>query len=67
MADVLVADADSATRFALRTALAQAGHSVRPRAIDSHVKRLRAKRGPAADLVETVEGVGYRLARGRGR
>ncbi|HEY8076530.1 MAG TPA: response regulator [Labilithrix sp.] len=31
------------------------------RAIDSHVKRLRAKLGSSAGLVETVTGVGYRL------
>ena len=32
------------------------------RSIDSHVKNLRHKLGPdAADVVETVTGVGYRL------
>ena len=31
------------------------------RTVDTHVKRLRDKLGPWADLLETVRGVGYRL------
>lgn len=31
------------------------------RTVDSHVRRLRAKLGPLADMVETVQGVGYRV------
>ncbi len=31
------------------------------RTVDTHVKRLRAKLGPAAEWIETVRGVGYRL------
>ncbi len=31
------------------------------RTIDAHVRRVRAKLGQAADLIETVVGVGYRL------
>ncbi len=31
------------------------------RTIDAHVRRVRAKLGPAADLIETVVGVGYRI------
>lgn len=31
------------------------------RTVDTHVKRLREKLGPASDLVETIRGVGYRL------
>ena len=31
------------------------------RTIDAHVRRVRAKLGDAADLIETVVGVGYRL------
>jgi DNA-binding response OmpR family regulator len=31
------------------------------RTIDAHVRRIRAKLGPAAALIETVVGVGYRL------
>jgi len=36
--------------------------TVTTRTIDTHLKRLREKLGAAADLVETVRGVGYRLA-----
>jgi two-component system, OmpR family, phosphate regulon response regulator PhoB len=32
------------------------------RTVDTHVKRLRQKLGPAGDYVETVRGVGYRFA-----
>jgi two-component system OmpR family response regulator len=39
-----------------------AGHYISDRTVDSHVRRLRAKLGPAAALVETVYGVGYRLS-----
>jgi two-component system OmpR family response regulator len=38
------------------------GHFISDRTVDSHVRRLRAKLGEAAGLVETVYGVGYRLA-----
>lgn len=31
------------------------------RTIDVHVRSLRQKMGPLADLVETVRGVGYRF------
>ncbi len=31
------------------------------RTVDTHVKRLRAKLGRAAEWIETVRGVGYRL------
>ena len=34
---------------------------VRERTIDVHVKSLRKKLGEAADLIETVRGVGYRF------
>jgi two-component system, OmpR family, phosphate regulon response regulator PhoB len=33
------------------------------RTVDTHVKRLREKLGPARDLLETVRGIGYRLVR----
>ncbi len=32
------------------------------RTVDTHVKRLRDKLGPAGDYIETVRGVGYRFA-----
>jgi two-component system phosphate regulon response regulator PhoB len=38
------------------------GVSVVERAIDTHVFGLRKKLGDAADLIETVRGVGYRIA-----
>jgi len=31
------------------------------RTVDTHIKRLRKKLGPAAELIETVWGVGYRV------
>lgn len=31
------------------------------RTVDTHVKRLRGKLGPASDFIETIRGVGYRL------
>lgn len=33
------------------------------RTVDTHIKRLREKLGTAADMVETVRGVGYRFVR----
>ena len=39
-----------------------AGHYISDRTVDSHVRRLRAKLGEAAGMVETVYGVGYRLS-----
>ena len=32
------------------------------RTVDTHVRRLREKLGPAADCIETVRGFGYRIA-----
>src|SRR5690606_2347185 len=34
------------------------------RTVDTHVKRLREKLGSASHLIETVRGVGYRIAEG---
>jgi len=31
------------------------------RTVDTHIKRLREKLGPAGDIIETVRGVGYKL------
>lgn len=38
------------------------GHFISDRTVDSHVRRLRAKLGEAASMLETVYGVGYRLS-----
>lgn len=35
------------------------------RTVDTHVRRLREKLGVAADMIETVRGVGYRVASGK--
>jgi DNA-binding response OmpR family regulator len=34
---------------------------VDPRNVDTHLRRLRAKMGPEADLIQTIRGVGYRM------
>jgi two-component system phosphate regulon response regulator PhoB len=34
---------------------------MRTRTVDMHVRRLRAKLGPAASHIETVRGLGYRI------
>jgi two-component system phosphate regulon response regulator PhoB len=34
------------------------------RTVDTHIKRLREKLGPAGDVIETVRGVGYKLGAG---
>jgi two-component system phosphate regulon response regulator PhoB len=34
---------------------------IETRTVDTHIRRLREKLGPAADLIETVRGVGYRV------
>jgi two-component system phosphate regulon response regulator PhoB len=39
----------------------EAAPDIQTRTVDMHVQRLRAKLGPAADLIETVRGFGYRL------
>ena len=31
------------------------------RTVDTHVRRLREKLGPAAEILDTVRGVGYRF------
>lgn len=50
------------TRDQLISEVQGGGVSVVERAIDTHVFGLRKKLGEAADLIETVRGVGYRIA-----
>jgi DNA-binding response OmpR family regulator len=49
------------TRSQLMDSAIGEGAIVLERTIDVHVKSLRRKLGPAAELIETVRGVGYRL------
>ncbi len=41
----------------------EAAPDIQTRTVDMHVQRLRAKLGPAGDLIETVRGFGYRYRR----
>jgi two-component system phosphate regulon response regulator PhoB len=50
------------TRRELFTEVWQYAPDVTSRTIDTHVKRLRDKLGSAADLLQTIRGVGFRLA-----
>jgi two-component system, OmpR family, phosphate regulon response regulator PhoB len=45
----------------------EAAPDIQTRTVDMHVQRLRAKLGPAGDLIETVRGFGYRLRGGQSR
>ncbi len=49
------------TRAQLLEAVWNAHPDIQTRTVDMHVQRLRAKLGPAAELLETVRGVGYRF------
>jgi two-component system phosphate regulon response regulator PhoB len=49
------------SRDRLLTDVWEMSSEVETRTVDTHVKRLREKLGPARDLLETVRGVGYRL------
>ena len=50
------------TRDALLEQVWGSDIAVTARTIDTHLKRLREKLGPAGELIETVRGVGYRFA-----
>lgn len=50
------------TRNALLSDVWGIDADITTRTVDTHVKRLREKLGPAGDYVETVRGVGYRFA-----
>jgi two-component system phosphate regulon response regulator PhoB len=49
------------TREALLSEVWGYDSEVLSRTVDTHVRRLRAKLGPAADWLRTIRGVGYRL------
>jgi two-component system phosphate regulon response regulator PhoB len=49
------------SREQLLTTVWEVSSELETRTVDTHVKRLREKLGPARDLLETVRGVGYRL------
>jgi DNA-binding winged helix-turn-helix (wHTH) protein len=50
------------TRRELLTEVWGYNPEVSSRTVDTHVKRLRDKLGEAADILQTVRGVGFRLA-----
>ena len=45
----------------------EAAPDIQTRTVDMHVQRLRAKLGPAGDLIETARGFGYRIRSEPGR
>jgi two-component system, OmpR family, phosphate regulon response regulator PhoB len=49
------------TRETLLSDVWQVHSEIHTRTVDTHVKRLREKLGPAGALIETVRGVGYKL------
>jgi two-component system phosphate regulon response regulator PhoB len=49
------------TRAALLRDVWGMSSEMQTRTVDTHVKRLREKLGPARDLIETVRGAGYRM------
>ncbi len=49
------------TRAQLLETVWEANPEIQTRTVDMHVQRLRSKLGPAADLLETVRGFGYRF------
>ncbi len=44
-----------------------AAPDIQTRTVDMHVQRLRAKLGPAGEMIETVRGFGYRMRGGQSR
>jgi two-component system, OmpR family, phosphate regulon response regulator PhoB len=52
------------SRARLLTDVWQVSPDIESRTVDTHVKRLRQKLGPAGNFIETVRGVGYRLGDG---
>jgi two-component system, OmpR family, phosphate regulon response regulator PhoB len=61
LADLVKARGRVRTREALLSEVWGYDSEVLSRTVDTHVRRLRAKLGPAADWLRTIRGVGYRL------
>ena len=61
LADLVRARGRVRTREALLSEVWGYDSEVLSRTVDTHVRRLRAKLGPAADWLRTIRGVGYRL------
>lgn len=61
LADLVNARGRVRTREALLSEVWGYDSEVLSRTVDTHVRRLRGKLGPAADWLETVRGVGYRI------
>jgi len=53
------------SRPQLLEAVWEAQSDIQTRTVDMHVQRLRAKLGPAGDMIETVRGFGYRCRGGK--
>jgi two-component system phosphate regulon response regulator PhoB len=68
---LLVTLAERKGRVLARTLLLEtvweAAPDIQTRTVDMHVQRLRAKLGPAGDMIETVRGFGYRINPGAPR
>lgn len=52
------------SRSTLLESVGNASRDVQTSTVDMHIQRLRAKLGPACDLIETVRGFGYRFRAG---
>lgn len=61
LADLLQARGRVRTREELLAEVWKASPEIETRTVDTHVKRLRDKLGPAGELIETVRGLGYRI------
>ena len=61
LADLIQAKGRVRTRDRLLTDVWGYDAEVLSRTVDTHVRRLRDKLGPAAPWLETVRGIGYRI------
>jgi two-component system phosphate regulon response regulator PhoB len=63
LADMMRNEGRVRTREALMTEVWGYDSQAMSRTVDTHVRRLRSKLGPAAEWLNTVRGVGYRIKR----